>query len=91
MITKKVGAISWWNPRRKIGIAIIRNQDGSVDRFFLTYAKIISGKEIPSVGDEVRFDVSPTPVPEGKLPIAVAIEILEPVAPAAESGSKETI
>ena len=73
---KKVGTVLWWHSGKMIGVAAVKNPDNSVDRFFLQLGKVIKGKESLAIGDKLRFSVSEKPVAEGRLPIAVAIEIL---------------
>lgn len=75
---KILGTIQFWSEARRFGIITSRNSDNSVDRYYLQYSTIIAGKEIPEVGDTVRFVVRPGVVPSGRLPVACEVEILTP-------------
>jgi hypothetical protein len=72
---KKIGQIIWWG-RYNYGIVETKNRDYSVEKFFLHRRNVIKCvPDKPAADSIVVFDMSTTPQPEGKLPVAINAEV----------------
>jgi hypothetical protein len=78
-MNKRMGVVISWHAKRQLGTVIDRGVEPP-ERFFLLGGRIISGSE-PKAGSVVRFHVEVRPVPPGKLPLAVQVEVLGEVQP----------
>ena len=67
MDSQKFGTVRSWHEDRGFGIV---QGIARLERYFLHATQIIEGPESPSVGDCVRFEVSPSRKP-GALPQAI--------------------
>ena len=85
---RKTGIIRSWHEQRGFGIVRV-GPPTSLEKYFLHVSNIRKGIATPSVGMVLTFEVSDTPVEEGKLPRAVCADIdVQSIQPSSDGGVK---
>ena len=67
---RKTGIIRSWHEQRGFGVIRV-GPPTSLEKYFLHVSNIRRGSATPNVGSALTFEVSDTPVEEGKLPRAL--------------------
>jgi hypothetical protein len=71
---KKLGVVNSWNFSKAVGTVLVTDTNPP-QRYFLFASRVISGPE-PSLNCLVLFEPDMRPVPPGKLPVALRVEVL---------------
>jgi cold shock CspA family protein len=69
----KLGTCEYYNELKKYGFIVVKNDDGSITKFFVHYSQILN--DLPKAGSIVRFVAGQIP-PGRALPLAEKVVVL---------------